>query len=207
MGIDSIDDTKAELRAMVRARVRDMTDRERARLSRAACEEALGWAPLAEARCVLAYAPMPMEVNIEPLIEALLARGATVCIPRVDWDAAAITPVPIRDMIADLSVVEHGVRQPRDTLPAIDIGEIQVVIAPAVAFDLAGGRLGRGGGFYDRVLGARTRPGLALGVGFEAQVIEHVPMDAYDKRVDALATPTRLMEFETGTGAGQATEG
>lgn len=201
---DSIEDTKADLRAMVRERLRGMTDHERARLSASACEQALRWQPLARASCVLAYAPMPMEVDVEPLIEALLARGVTVCVPRVDWEAAAITPVPIRDLIGDLSVIERGVRQPREHLAAIDIAQVQVVVAPAVAFDLSGGRLGRGGGFYDRVLGCRTKPGMALGVGFESQVVDGIPMEGHDQRVDALATPARLIEFAT---AGSRTEG
>ena len=202
-GADSIPETKAGLRAMVRERVRGMSGRERARLSASACRHALAWKPLTDARCVLAYSPMPSETEIEPLIEALLAQGTTVCIPRVDWEAATITPVPVRALNADLSVIEHGVRQPRHTLPPIDIAEVQVVVVPAVAFDLAGGRLGRGGGFYDRVLGSRSRPGLALGVGFEAMVVEQIPMEGHDQRVDALATSARLIEFR----ADQATEG
>jgi 5-formyltetrahydrofolate cyclo-ligase len=200
--VDSIHETKASLRAMVRDRLVGMTGRARARLSAAVCEEAVLWGPLTRADCVLAYAPMPMEVDIEPLIEALLGCGVTVCVPRVDWEASTIVPVPIRDLIDDLSVIERGVRQPRDTLDAIDMARVDVVIAPAVGFDLAGGRLGRGGGFYDRVLGSRTRPGLVLGVGFEAQVVESIPMAGHDKRVDALATPARLVEF-TASGSDQ----
>lgn len=204
MAPDQIRDTKAELRAMVRGRLRALTGTERARLSGAACDHALGWEPLHEAACVLAYAPMPSEVNIEPLIESLLARGVTVCIPRVDWDAGSIAPVPITDMRADLDTVERGVRRPRERLPAIGLDQVQAVVVPAVAFDLAGGRLGRGGGFYDRVLGSRARPGVALGVGFEAQVVDEIPMEGHDQRVDALATPARLIEFGA---ARAATEG
>ncbi|VAX41372.1 hypothetical protein MNBD_PLANCTO03-1070, partial [hydrothermal vent metagenome] len=143
MGTESIRETKASLRARVRDRLRGMTSRERARLSGAVCEEAVLWGPLMRAQCVLAYAPMPMEVDIEPLIEALLGCGVTVCVPRVDWEAQRIAPVPIRDMIGDLSVTERGVRQPRETLPAIDLAEVQVIVVPAVGFDLTGGRLGR----------------------------------------------------------------
>lgn len=204
MNADQARQTKADLRALVRGRLRDLTAHERARMSHAACEQALAWPPLAAAECVLAYAPMPSEVDVEPLIEALLARGACVSIPRVDWDAGTIAPVPITDLLADLTLIEHGVRQPRENLPAIDMSKIQAVVVPAVAFDLAGGRLGRGGGFYDRVLSGRTRPGLALGVGFEAQVVDEIPMEGHDQRVDALATPARLIEFGA---ARAATEG
>jgi 5-formyltetrahydrofolate cyclo-ligase len=195
MTADHARETKADLRALVRVRLRDLTGHARARLSQAACDQALAWAPLTRAGCVLAYAPMPSEVNVEPLIESLLARGVCVCIPRVDWDAGTIVPVRVTDLLADLTVVEHGVRQPRETLPAVGMEQIQAIVVPAVAFDLTGGRLGRGGGFYDRVLGGRARPGLVLGVGFEAQIVDEIPMEGHDQRVDALATPARLIEF------------
>lgn len=192
---DSVEDTKAGLRALVRERLAPLRPGERSRLSAAACRLALEYAPLASARAVLAFIPMRSEVDVEPLIEALLNRGVTVCAPRADWLSCRIEPVPITDLSRDLDLVERGVRQPRADLPAIDHRRLDVVLVPGVAFDEQGGRLGRGGGFYDRVLGDPARRARALGIAFEAQVLERIPMEAHDRPVDALATPARLMEF------------
>lgn len=192
---DSIEDTKAALRSLARERVRGFSDHERARLSGAACDLALQWPPLAGAACVLAYAPMRSEVDVGGLIEALLARGARVCVPRTNWDTGAIEPVPITDLASDLDLLDHGVRQPRAERPAIGAQEVQIVVAPGVAFDDQGGRLGRGGGFYDRLLSGLARDARVIGVAFEAQVLERIPMEAHDRAVDALATPARLLAF------------
>jgi 5-formyltetrahydrofolate cyclo-ligase len=198
---NSIED-KAGLRALVRERLVGMSGRERARLSAAACERALAWEPLARASKVLAYAPMRSEVDVEPLIEALLARGVVVCIPSTDWAGCTILPVPITDLRHDVGLVERGVRQPRSTLPPIAPEEVELYLVPGVAFDVRGGRLGRGGGFYDRVLGNPARRGPALGLAFEAQVLEEIPMEAHDQRVDALATCARLVDCRATDRAG-----
>ncbi|HZW09818.1 MAG TPA: 5-formyltetrahydrofolate cyclo-ligase [Phycisphaerales bacterium] len=199
---DSIEDAKSGLRGLVRKRLAAMTPEERGRLSGAVCERALAWEPLARAASVLAYAPMRSEVDIEPLIQALLARGVVVCIPSTDWSGRAILPVPITDLRQDLGATERGVRQPRATLQPIALEEVELFLVPGLAFDALGGRLGRGGGFYDRVLGNTARRGPALGLAFEAQVLEHVPMEAHDQRVDALATCARLIDCRATDSAG-----
>ncbi len=191
---DSIEDTKAGLRSLVRERLGAVSARERARLSAAACRQALSWQPLAEAERVLLFAPMRSEVDVEPLIERLLAGGAVVCVPRANWADRTIQPVPIAGL-GDLELVERGVRQPRASIPAMPFSDLQALVVPGVAFDEQGGRLGRGGGFYDRVLGDPARRAPALGICFEAQVLERIPMEAHDQPIEALATSARLLEF------------
>jgi 5-formyltetrahydrofolate cyclo-ligase len=137
---------------------------------------------------------MRSEVDVEPLIEALLSRGCTVCIPRSDWEGGHIEPVPITDL-REIDLVERGVRQPRPSLPALPVGSVEAFIVPGLAFDERGGRLGRGGGFYDRVLGDPARRAPALGICFEAQVLEDIPMEPHDQPVEAIATPARLLDF------------
>ncbi len=61
-----------------------------------------------------------------------------------------------------------------------------VILVPGVAFDEWGGRLGRGGGFYDATL--TSLPGLRLGVAFDIQLVERVPLAAHDERIHALVT-------------------
>ena len=70
-----------------------------------------------------------------------------------------------------------------------------VVLVPGLAFDLDGGRLGRGAGFYDRFLAAVSPNARLIGVAFDEQIVEKTPRDAFDLPVDALATPSRLAVF------------
>ncbi len=178
-----------------------MTPDQREAESRAICDRAMNWQPLAAAGCVLAYMPMASEVDIRPMIEALLGRGVTVCLPRVEWGSQQMAPVPIGDLERDLGPSERGVRQPRADIAPADARSVQVVVVPGLAFDNEGGRLGRGGGFYDRWLADRADGVLTLGVAFACQVVERVPMEPHDRRVDAVVTAKTLL---AAGGPGQA---
>jgi 5-formyltetrahydrofolate cyclo-ligase len=69
---------------------------------------------------------------------------------------------------------------------------IDVVLVPGLAFDTCGGRLGRGGGFYDRFL-ALVRPPLSIGVAFDEQMVDHLALESHDCLLTAIATPTGLV--------------
>jgi 5-formyltetrahydrofolate cyclo-ligase len=71
-----------------------------------------------------------------------------------------------------------------------------LVIAPLLAFDRTGGRLGQGAGHYDRTLAElrRDRPVFLLGLGFAGQEVEALPQDAHDQRLDAILTETAYIE-------------
>ena len=73
-----------------------------------------------------------------------------------------------------------------------------LVLVPALAIDRQGFRLGYGGGFYDRTL-ARLRPRAAIGVAYEAQLVDRLPHDAFDQRVTHVATEAglRVVPLET----------
>ena len=193
MAAEPLEPAKTLLRTAVRGRLVAMTPNEREAESRAICARAMDWQPLTKTACVLAYMPMASEVDIRPLIEALLERGVTVCLPRIEWGSQAMVAVPIRDLERDLGPRERGVRQPCAALAPVASEHVQVVIVPGLAFDDRGGRLGRGGGFYDRWLGDRADGVRALGAAFGCQVVERVPMASHDRRVDAVVTATTLL--------------
>lgn len=91
-----------------------------------------------------------------------------------------------------------GIREPRDELP--DFNEWAApsifLIVPGRAFDLGGGRLGRGGGYYDRLLVAVSPQALAVAAAYDEQVVDTVPRRSWDVPVDGLVTPTRTLRFE-----------
>lgn len=183
---------KAELRTTVRGLLRAMTAGEREAESAAICDRAMSWGPLSEANCVMAYMPMAREVDVRPLIARLLERGTTVCLPRIDWENHGLSPVPIRDPDRDLGPAERGVRQPRADLAPIAASDVQIVVVPGLAFDAAGGRLGQGGGFYDRWLANQANHVRTIGAAYACQMVAQVPVTAHDRRLDAVATAETL---------------
>ena len=91
-------------------------------------------------------------------------------------------------------LVRHrfGMLEPAADLPTVDPGEIDVVLVPGVAFDRRGGRLGFGGGYYDRFL--PTTPALRIGIAFDQCLAELLPCSQHDQRMDWVATQSEMID-------------
>lgn len=131
---------------------------------------------------VSAFLAMPHEIGLDPLFERL--PGWRWVLPRVEPDKT----VTFRDLQAPREQHPFGMEQPADSGPAVPIPEIDVFLVPGTAFDRAGGRVGHGGGHYDRILSQRRGDSVAVGVTTEDRVIGSVPVGSHDQRVDWLAT-------------------
>jgi 5-formyltetrahydrofolate cyclo-ligase len=91
--------------------------------------------------------------------------------------------------ISDTDTLQPGYRGiPEPTGPVVDLAVIECAIVPGVAFDLDGGRLGRGGGHYDRLLAALPTTCLRIGLAFSCQIVPRVPMDTHDQAVDVVVS-------------------
>jgi len=152
---------------------------------------------LRQARSIALYASLDDELPTRPLFEALLALEKPLLLPLVTSDEP-LAFYPVTDW-NDLSVGHYGVLEPSTAAaePA-EFGKGDVVITPGVAFDLAGNRLGRGRGYYDRTFCADSPAGgsLLLGLGYEFQVLPSVPVSVHDRGVDGIATEQRVLWFE-----------
>ncbi|MBR4834428.1 MAG: 5-formyltetrahydrofolate cyclo-ligase [Thermoguttaceae bacterium] len=115
--------------------------------------------------------------------------------PNVDFvDVDAFSDA--RFSLVDLTLGAFGIWEPlpepsRRVFPEA----FDVVLVPGLAFDLNGGRLGRGAGFYDRFLAALPSKTRLIGVALDEQIVEKAPRDAFDLPVDALVTPSRTVVF------------
>jgi len=90
--------------------------------------------------------------------------------------------------------------EPAADLPVIDPATLDVVLVPGVAFDRQGGRLGFGGGYYDRLL--PTTPALRIGVTYDECLCDALPCGEHDQRMDWIVTPTELFPISTTTFTG-----
>lgn len=175
--------------------------------------------------CVMGYIATQGEFNIIPFLKHLASQNSRIAFPRVEWTTHHMDAVEMREFsaVGNLSITppkprtltpafqppppppdwqqtRHNLWQPHDELPALKLAEISIVLIPGLAFDKSGGRLGRGGGFYDRFL-ARLRKQNAdtkfVGICLDEQIVSTVPMsvDSYaqDMRMDMILTPTRLL--------------
>ena len=131
-------------------------------------------------QCILAYWPLPDEVDLRPLISEMVAAGHTVLLPKVLDDEH----MELRRYTspADMAEGPFHILEPIGA-PFTDYDQIDVCLIPGMAFDAAGHRLGRGRGYYDRFL-AKLHKALLLGVCFPFQRVPLVPTDDHDIAVD-----------------------
>jgi 5-formyltetrahydrofolate cyclo-ligase len=92
------------------------------------------------------------------------------------------------DDLATLETGRFGVLEPGAASSPVELTPSDLVFVPGVAFDRDGGRLGRGGGHYDRAFPSAPSAPVLVGVGFSLQLIERVPMGPLDRRVDGVIT-------------------
>ncbi len=177
-------DAKRELRASLRAR-RGAVPPERAAEAAAACAALVLAEPAVRgAQRVALYAALPDELPTRPLFEGLAALGLERLLPRVrgrELDFARV------ERWEDLRPGRLGIPEPPAELPAAGLGRGDLILAPGLAFDRQGWRLGRGGGFYDRAF-ARLEGTRRVGLGYAFQLVAAVPHDSHDRPVDAIVT-------------------
>jgi len=183
----SIANSKIELRQEIRARLEKISPAVRAVESIGLCERLE--AQLQSAHSILFYAPLPDELDVWPLLEKFLAAGRICALPCFEPAAENYFARRLENLDADIATGKFGVREPAANCAEIPLAKFDLVLVPGVAFDLAGNRLGRGLGFYDRLL--EKTSGVKCGVGYDFQLLEKIPSEPHDAKVDFIFTPSR----------------
>lgn len=174
--------SKIDLRAAMRNRRAALPTATRDAAGRLITRHLLASPQISEATAVMVYASAPQEVPTRPLIDALLAAGKDVYLPRQ-------SPGGLLEIVAvhaddTLVTGPHGILEPSG--PAIDPGQIDVVIVPGVGFTASGTRLGNGGGAYDRLLAAMSAT--KIGLAFACQILAAIPTEPHDVPMDVVVT-------------------
>lgn len=131
------------------------------------------------------FAALPGEPDLLPLVELHPQRRWVL--PRVDGES--LTFHAVSDPATELHPGALGIREPNADSPLVPIPEIDAFLCPGLAFDRKGNRLGRGRGFYDRMLAVTRADALKLGVCFPFQIVEDTFPESHDIRMDGLITP------------------
>lgn len=183
----SISELKKELRQRCKAIRKDIGDEARREASQSICNRLAAWVVFQKSDAILTYMPIRGEVDLRPLL---------VEFPEKRWLLPRILPGEDGRMVFHAYdpkyMVMHsfGMAEPAPHLPQVLPEEIQLVLAPGLAFDRSGWRLGYGGGYYDRFL--RTYAGVSVGVGFQALQLDSLPHGAHDVSMHWLVTEAKL---------------
>jgi 5-formyltetrahydrofolate cyclo-ligase len=125
---------------------------------------------------------MEGEVDLLPLMGRL--PGWRWVLPRVEPDSS----VTFRDAAVPRERHRFGMEQPVESGHVVPIHEIDVFLVPGLAFDRSGGRLGNGGGHYDRILTEARRDAVSIGMAPSRGLVEMIPFEDHDVKVGWLAT-------------------
>jgi len=181
---ESPGDAKAAMRTRCRQFRNELGETHRLRSSQAICDHILGWPGFPSSGAVFTYLPMRGEVDLQPLITAA---------PAILWAIPRVVETPTHHLVFHAydpeRLIRHrwGMFEPDPALPVIEPEQASLILVPGVAYTRAGYRLGYGGGYYDRLLSAPGHPP-ALGVCFEALLLEEIPRQAHDLPVDFVVT-------------------
>ena len=157
---------------------------EIAKRSKSIQEFAINSKEFRQAKVVGTYFAFGSEVTTELIIEQAKTLVKKIALPRVEEDKITFYEL---SSIKSLIRGRFGIMEPP---PYMQINEIDILVVPGIAFDKTGCRLGYGKGYYDRLLsGKRT---FSIGLAYSFQLLENLPYDRYDKRLDAIASEDGL---------------
>ena len=184
----SVLEEKKRWRQRLREAVQALTPARREEESRQ-LRECLRQLPVWEAaRTVLFYHPKPDEPDLWPLAAEAARRGREVGLLRFEPDGQGYVPCRVRPgQSEDLVTGPFAVTEPSRGCPRLDANRLDLILVPGLGFSFDGVRLGRGKGFYDRVLSGVA--GFKLGVAFECQWIATLPAEPHDVVLNGILTP------------------
>lgn len=189
-------DSKAELRAEMRARLGELTPGERAAAESRIARRVVELPEIVAARGILSCLSFGTEVDTRRVIERLMEAGKNLYVPRAhDSDRTLhVHPWP-----CSLVTLPMGLRQPPPGEPEVALEEIREHVDAVLVLGLAferhrGWRLGHGGGYFDRFLAAHPEP-LPVALAFERQLVDALPVEPHDRPMGLVVTEERVLRF------------
>lgn len=181
--------TKGELRRLTMRRLKEQTEEERARKSRLIWRKLARLTAFRRAAWICSYVALPYEVQTWHMIEKMLEAGKRVAVPSVVQRSLDLALYEIKEPSADLAPGAFGVLEPaaagRKTVKA---SQLDLVLVPALAFDKQGHRLGHGKGYYDRLLSQLPDTVPTVGLAYDFQLLDRLPVEPHDHAVRRVLT-------------------
>jgi 5-formyltetrahydrofolate cyclo-ligase len=184
---------KPQLRRLLRARRRSLSSADVTEKSRLILDRLLESAPFQQAQTIVLYNADENEVQTEAIWDEATRLNKAVYYPRISTDNANlefVRRVPSQPLVSGT----FGILIPPGDDLLTNVSATTVVLTPGVGFDLAGHRLGRGRGYYDRAFRGVLAGALRIALAYESQLVDVIPTAADDEPVHAIVTETRFID-------------
>ncbi|GAB4431737.1 MAG: 5-formyltetrahydrofolate cyclo-ligase [bacterium] len=150
---------------------------------------------VSSAKNIFIFINFRSEVDTRPIIEFLLSKNKNVIVPYTDIENKRLRLFYLNNF-SELKSGSFGILEPDPKIAKeAALEDVDLVIMPGSVFDLKGGRIGYGGGFYDRLLPSLRPDVKTIAIAFELQIVDEVPMGYYDRRVNLIVTEDRIIRL------------
>lgn len=183
---------KQELRNEMRAKREKLEPVEVKSKSAVICRRFMETDLYKQSKCIAIYLSIRNEVDLSLLIEHAFIEQKRLCVPITDAKKDEIFLSEIFESEAFIQGA-FGIREPQKTR-RIEPKEVDLMLVPGLAFDFAGGRVGWGRAFYDRLIGQTNA--LLVGIGYEFQLCGAVEIEEHDRKMDYILTESELVVCE-----------
>lgn len=195
---------KAALRQAVLARRDALSSSSRSDLSKRITTALLAQPVFSTARTVAAYLSFGSEFDTGDFVARVLDQGKRLVLPRVDRQQRRLDLLAVQDLDRDLVPGGWGIREPSpERCPRAALRDIDLVLAPGVAFSPRCDRLGYGGGYYDSLLVGRGAVPIVVAAAFDVQIVTALPVGDADVPVDVVFTESAVYRRAPSSGAGE----
>lgn len=185
--------TRQQIRQQIRQRRRALTPEQQTQLALQAADRMMAYTPVLLAQTVAVFLSFDGELDTRPLIDQLWRAGKRVYLPVLHPFSPGNLLFLHYHPSSDLVVNRLKIREPKlDVRDVLPLSQLDVLVTPLVAFDVAGQRLGMGGGFYDRTLQNWRRHRLQpVGYAHDCQQVDALPTEQWDIPLPAVITPSK----------------
>lgn len=146
------------------------------------------------AAVILCFVSFGTEVDTHAFIKEALQEGKRIFVPYIPSKKEGMKACEIKDF-SELEMGYFNILTPKEEYRRLTEEVPDLVVVPGVVFSQDGYRIGYGGGFYDRYLGAQKKPIPTIGIGFAVQVVQDVPVEPFDMPIDKLITEEKTYLF------------
>ncbi len=182
--------SKSELRAKIKEEMTNLDYAKKIIMDEKIRNNIYGLKEYCTAKTILTYVSKDKEVDTIDLITHSISLRKTVSVPLTKKNNNSLEIREIED-IKDLKVGSFNILEPNENTKIINPKQIELLFIPGLAFGTGCERLGRGGGYFDRFL-LESR-GLKVGLAYEFQIFDSLPIQKHDIKMDMIITDTRII--------------
>lgn len=186
-------ETKLELRKRILNIRNNMSESDVINKSKEIVNKLISLKEYNGSKTVFIYMSFGNEVMTADLIKTMLLEGKRVVIPYTDTKNTVLIPSEIKSLEEDLVLNKFGYYEPvYEKIKAVEPEEFDLIVNPGVVFDRQLNRVGYGKGYYDRILLRKRKDVKAVAVAYEFQVLDEVPAEAHDIKMDMIITEENI---------------